>query len=1592
MSDNESTIADENGDFSDWIEIYNPDPTPVSLENWYLTDNATNLTKWRFPAVTLAPGEFKIVWASSKNRRVPTGPLHTNFALSKDGEFLALVRPNGTTLEQSYSPAFPAQKGNESHGLMFDTATLLAGDAEGRYHVPANAAALPADWNQPGFTGDSTWSSGPGGFGFGITVPGITVRQVSKNGNINGLADALNLLALPPTSPTVLMSTTDIRETINILGEGADGHYAFNSAPPGGAADHYVIEATGFVTIPTAGTYTFGMNSDDGGRILIDGNPLITDDNGHAPQDNLASITLTAGTHSFQVVMFEMAGGDEVEFFAAPGTHTSFDAGLFRLVGDVANGGLETKTGSAGSGGVVGTDMTAALGSNTSAFFRVPFTTTGPGTATSLSLVMRYNDGFTAWLNGSPVASANVPGSVAWDSAATASRTTEATLRKQGFNLTSSLSGLANGQNLLAIQGMNFSNTDGSFLVLPELVMGQLSTTNTNTVAYGEGLATPGWINGPPSSLGDVADTQFSVKRGIFDAPVSLTITSTTPGAVIHYTTDGSTPDETHGTLYTGPITISSTTVVRARATLAGWEPTDVDTQTYLFPNDIVVQSPTGTAPPGWPATSGTGQVLDFGMDPDVVNSSNTDIGSPATVKAALKAIPSVSITTDLPNLLNINGSQGIYSNPNQRGFAWERPVSMEWINPPSDAHPNGTSEFQINGGIRLRGGYSRSMDNPKHAFRLFFRDEYGESKLRYPLFGKDAAQEFDKIDLRTAQNYSWSFGNSDQNTFLRDESTRQAQIDMGWAGSHVRYFHLYLNGVYWGLYDLDERTEAAFSESYLGGDKEDYDVVKPEQEQNFEISATDGNVATWQELWTKAKVHRASPTNANYFKLMGLAADGVTQTPDPVLLDPDNLIDYLLITFWSGNFDGCVSAFLGNEKANNWFGSRRRDGNPRQGFQFFVHDFEHSLFGTNEDRTGPFNSANESNFLFYNPLFLHQDLTANAEYRMRWADRIQKHLFNNGALTSTAWQNRINKLAADVDKSIVAESARWGDAGSTLRTKQTWITAQNQLLNYLTPRSTVVLNQLKADNLYPNLAAPALNPADGNQPLGTQVAIEGPSGATLHYMADGSDPRAIGGALKSGALTYVASTSTQVLVPMTTGGWKYQHTGPDLGTAWREDGYNDSAWPAGSTEFGYGDNDEATLLPVVDILPGTSGVQRPATYYFRKTFSVSDLSQLSSAKVTVKYDDAYAVYLNGTRIGGNLPLNPAYDYYSGTIIEDITASTTFAPSLLRLGNNTLAVEIHQANNTSTDLSMNCSLEITRSNSPTPIFLNDIGPKHLMVRAKNGSVWSAVTETTYQVGTSLPTATDLVVSEISYFPAEPNGDAEFLELLNVGTNPLDLSGAHFTEGIEFTFPAGTTLAAGARILVVKDLTAFQALYGTGKPVAGIFANETGLSNTGERLQLLSAGGDTLLDFTYGTTFPWPVSANGQGSTLVLVNPQAPDDPLSWRPSVSQEGTPGTSDSIARAPGEGLLAYAIGSTTPSFNRGTQLFSVTRQLGADGATLLPEWSNDLIEWNTGSLELISDTNQGTGTSILTWKLDPLPPDEAFIRLKVSEKPGN
>ncbi len=204
--------------------------------------------------------------------------------------------------------------------------------------------------------------------------------------------------------------------------------------------------------------------------------------------------------------------------------------------------------------------------------------------------------------------------------------------------------------------------------------------------------STPGAINAG-GATDFVADTSFDHDRGFYDAAFDLVITSNTPGAEIYYTLDGSNPD-TGSTLYSGPIPIDQTTCVRARAYKTGLYPTNIDTHTYIFVADVVNQSPTGNTPPtpDWPSSNVNGQVIQYGMDPDVTQ----DPDYADQIDDALLAIPTISLVTKLDNLFH--PGTGIYVNASSEGDAWERVTSVELLNP--DGSPKASRKTRVCGSV----------------------------------------------------------------------------------------------------------------------------------------------------------------------------------------------------------------------------------------------------------------------------------------------------------------------------------------------------------------------------------------------------------------------------------------------------------------------------------------------------------------------------------------------------------------------------------------------------------------------------------------------------------------------------------------------------------------------------------------------------------------------------------------------------------------------------------------------------------------------------------------------------------------------------
>lgn len=181
---NSTTLLDEDGDASDWIELYNPTDESVNLSGWALTDEASDKGQWLFPSTNIGPSQFLTVFASGKDRRIPGSPLHTNFKLGASGEYLGLIKGDGFTVASEFAPVFPPQASGLSFGFpaIHETIPLLAEGATGKLLVPSNGD-LGENWVMPGFP-DANWTSIESAIGY--HSPAYSLFQDALPADIGG--------------------------------------------------------------------------------------------------------------------------------------------------------------------------------------------------------------------------------------------------------------------------------------------------------------------------------------------------------------------------------------------------------------------------------------------------------------------------------------------------------------------------------------------------------------------------------------------------------------------------------------------------------------------------------------------------------------------------------------------------------------------------------------------------------------------------------------------------------------------------------------------------------------------------------------------------------------------------------------------------------------------------------------------------------------------------------------------------------------------------------------------------------------------------------------------------------------------------------------------------------------------------------------------------------------------------------------------------------------------------------------------------------------------------------------------------------------
>ena len=718
---------------------------------------------------------------------------------------------------------------------------------------------------------------------------------------------------------------------------------------------------------------------------------------------------------------------------------------------------------------------------------------------------------------------------------------------------------------------------------------------------------TPGAVNGAAGVTDFCKDTNFDVDRGFYDAPFTINITCATPGATIAWTVNGTLPTATNGTQATSispatpvaTINITGTTIIRARALLTGLGSSNVDTHTYIFPAQVMTQ--TGPLPSmgltandthPWGTTGGTPRIPagpDWAVEtgavqyPNETNRFTTD---------DLKSLPVVSVTTAWREGFGPNSTapdfattaldnRGVYVGQ-EIGVANEgtdRYCSLEYINPAADkTNPNAhratvndpwiNKGFQSDGNVHVFGGTSQQRWK---SYKLSMRFKAQEN-VNFNLYGDEASSSQDTLILDARLNQAWLHATDatqrSRGDYVRDHVMADLQNNTGGNTFHTRPVHYFLNGLYWGLYLLHEKPDGKFMADYRGGDKNDWDVFKHSATAGVDGNSIYGLVISSgliNPAWPLGSSNDSSYFNCTSVKnyedmldLLGLGRVSPNPNPVPVMstqaaleaaatkIDLPAFIDYILLN--------CVAANTDWPHKNYYASYKRTDPNAK--WRWHSWDAEHVFRIESENTFTQGNWAGDSDTGSRGPGSMMRKLAQNAEFRLMFADRVQKHLFNSGALSTAAMVTAFTKRFAEIDAwGIRGESARWGDnrynsgaaiainnmpytyigftGAPTVTVNGTakpvcWLTEKNRILGTILPArgsltavSNSALANLKAfagGTLYPAIVAPEFRNSSTNLvqhggmvPAGFQLRIfNGNAGGagTIYYTLNGTDPR----------------------------------------------------------------------------------------------------------------------------------------------------------------------------------------------------------------------------------------------------------------------------------------------------------------------------------------------------------------------------------------------------------------------------------------------------------------------------------------------------
>ena len=906
--------------------------------------------------------------------------------------------------------------------------------------------------------------------------------------------------------------------------------------------------------------------------------------------------------------------------------------------------------------------------------------------------------------------------------------------------------------------------------------------------------------------------TDISYGPGSGASQVPGYFTSPTPGAPNPAASvPGIAPDPVFsvpGGFHAGPVTIKISTARPSAGihyTLDGTEPTQYS-QLYFAPLELDHTTVLRV------------KTFEAGMLPGLTRTQTYFIDEP-------RNLPAVSLATDPDNFFSdetgiyVIGTAGVpgycTSVPHNVNQDWERPVNIELY------EMDGSAGLNQVAGVKIFGGCSR-VRYPQKSLALYARKQYETSSFRYRLFPDRACEDYETFVLRASAD--------DQPfTLFRDPLTQMLVKDV--IDVDVQAYRpvvVYINGEYWGIHNLREKINEHYAADNFGVDPDSVDLLKRNPEDSWNV--VHGSAANYNAMIDFIRQNDITlPGNYDYIK---------TQ------MDVDEYINYQIVEIFFGGRD-----WPGN---NVKFWRCRQP--PCNRWRWVLYDLDHMF---KEYFSDIMEEATEVDCgcTWPNPpwsTYLFRRLLENEEFRNEFIRRFS--IYTTTVFSRERIHAFIDSMQAALAPEIPRHIGRWGGQKTSLpdndwvspvfSSVEQWEGNVQVMREFTDARHEMALKHVRdyfgIQGTY-DVRVELVPPAAGAVRIGNTVLRE--ALLTSEFIQGSMLPLETipdKGYLHSHwDVEHRASTD----IPLIAKGdvWKYLVSRDQPAGDWTSLSYDDSGWETGAAQLGYGDGDEATVVGY-----GGDPQDKFPTTWFRKSFTITDSVPFDRYTLNLLRDDGARVFLNGTEVIRD-HLNRywvgAPSFAEATIEgadESVYTAYSMNPALLHSGENIVAVEIHQASATSSDISFDLGLAATRL-SGGPVERVGVNPVLETISGNTGITAFLVADTNLVKGVFI---NELMASNHAAHADEAGDYEDWIELYNAGSEPVDLGGMYLSDSLDaarpWEFPAdrpdATTILPDSFVLVIADKNSSRG------PLHADFR----LNADGEEVVLLQKSGQDLL--------------------------------------------------------------------------------------------------------------------------------------------------